>query len=64
MACIHLQRLFELCQEHDLRFQLSSSDLVRIVCHECGDKEVCPSVLTDEYDDKPQPQLAERPETD
>lgn len=50
MACVHLQKLFDLCQEHELRFQLSGTDLVRIVCRECGEQEVCPSVLTDEYE--------------
>ena len=50
MPCIHLQKLYALCQEHDLKFQLSGTDLVRIVCRECGEQEVCPSVLTDEYD--------------
>ena len=48
MTCVHLQELYQLCQDHDLRF--SGSDLVRIVCRECGAAEVCPSVLTDEYD--------------
>ena len=50
MPCVHLQKLYQLCQDHELRFQLSSSDLVRIVCRECGSHDVCPSVLTDEYD--------------
>ena len=50
MVCIHLKELYRLCQQHELRFQLSSSDLVRIVCHECGEHEVCPSVLTDEFE--------------
>ena len=53
MACQHLQELYDLCQTHELRFQLSGSDLVRIVCRECGEQEVCPSVLTDEYDATP-----------
>jgi hypothetical protein len=48
MTCIHLQQLFKLCQEHDLK--LSGSDLIRVVCRQCGEQEVCPSMLLDEYD--------------
>ena len=48
MACVHLQQLYELCQNNELK--LSASDLIRVTCHKCGEKEVCPSVLTDEYD--------------
>jgi len=50
MACVHLQQLYKLCNEHDLK--LSSSDIIRIVCPQCGEQEVCPSTLTDEYDAK------------
>ncbi len=50
MTCVHLQKLFTLCDEHDLK--LGSSDLIRVVCHQCGEKEVCPSTLMDEYDAK------------
>lgn len=52
MACTHLQELYRLCHQHDVRFQLSSSDLIRIVCRECGAQDVCPSILTDEYDSR------------
>jgi hypothetical protein len=48
MTCIHLQQLYELCQEHDLK--LSGSDLIHVVCNQCGAHEVCPSTLMDEYD--------------
>jgi hypothetical protein len=48
MTCVHLQQLYQLCQDHDLK--ISSGDLVRMVCKQCGEHEVCPSVLTDEYD--------------
>lgn len=54
MSCKHLQALYKLCQDHDLK--LGSSDLVRVVCQQCGEKEVCPSTLMDEYD-------AQHPET-
>lgn len=48
MTCMHLQQLYRLCQEHDLK--ISSSDLVRVVCRQCGEQEVCPSTLATEYD--------------
>jgi hypothetical protein len=50
MTCIHLQQLYKLCQEQDLK--LGGSDLIRVVCHQCGEQEVCPSTLMDEYDSK------------
>ncbi len=50
MACKHLKALYELCQNQQLR--LSSSDLVRIMCVECGTEEVCPSVLYEQYEKK------------
>jgi hypothetical protein len=52
MTCVHLQELFRLCQEHDLK--IGGSDLIRVACHQCGEQEVCPSILTDEYDAKRQ----------
>ena len=51
MTCVHLQQLYKLCQEHDLK--LSGSDLIHIVCHQCGAKEVCPSTLMEDYGAKP-----------
>ncbi len=48
MTCIHLQQLYNLCKENGLK--LGSSDLVRVVCEKCDEKEVCPSQLMDEYD--------------
>ena len=48
MTCKHLRQLFQLCDENELRF--SSSDLVHIVCKQCEEVEVCPSILSDEYD--------------
>lgn len=50
MTCIHLQRLYKLCQDHELK--LASSDLIRVVCQQCEEQEVCPSTLTDEYEAK------------
>lgn len=57
MPCVHLQKLFQLCHEQELK--LSSSDLIHIVCTQCGEQEVCPSMLTDEYDAR-HPQSGER----
>ena len=53
MTCVHLRKLYELCDENQLEF--SSSDLVRIVCKQCEREEVCPSALIgDEISDQPQ----------
>jgi len=50
MTCVHLRKLYELCQNHELR--LGGTDLIHIVCHECGEKEVCPSGLMDEFSEE------------
>lgn len=62
MTCVHLQQLYRLCQEHDLK--IGSADLVHIVCNQCGEQEVCPSTLTDEYDAKLRPPAEDRPEAE
>ncbi len=46
MTCVHLRKLYDLCQAYDLK--LAGADLIHIICHECGEKEVCPSALMDE----------------
>ena len=48
MTCKHLTDLYEICRAHHLK--LSSSDLIRIVCPQCGIEEVCPSVLVEQYE--------------
>ena len=48
MTCVHLRQLYDLCQKHEMK--LGASDLIRVVCHQCGIQEVCPSMLMDEYD--------------
>lgn len=48
MPCTHLRQLYEVCQSHNLK--LSSSDLIRIVCPTCGVEDVCPSILTEEFE--------------
>lgn len=50
MTCVHLQQLYQLCHQNQLK--LSSSDLIHIVCSQCEKDEVCPSILLDEYDTK------------
>jgi hypothetical protein len=45
MACVHLKKLYRLCQEEGLR--ISSSDLVHFACDQCKLIEVCPSTLVD-----------------
>ena len=59
MVCVHLKQLYHLCLEHQL--MVSGSDLVHVVCKQCGEQEVCPSVLMDEYDSK-QPADQDEPE--
>lgn len=49
MACVHLNQLYQLCRESQVH--LSSTDLIHIVCRQCKQEEVCPSVLYEEYDD-------------
>ena len=66
MTCVHLQKLYQLCMDNELK--LGGSDLIHFVCTECGEKEVCPSVLMDEYateegdDDTPDEDAAEAAE--
>jgi len=61
MTCIHLRKLYQLCQDEQLR--IGGADLVRFVCTQCGEQEVCPSRLLDEYqpadDDEEPPQKRE-----
>jgi hypothetical protein len=48
MPCVHLKRLYELCAANDIK--LSSGELVHVVCTQCGQKEVCPSMLMEEVE--------------
>ncbi len=52
MTCEHLRQLYKLCQTQNLR--ISSSDVVRIACKECNEVDVCPSILSDEYEARQQ----------
>lgn len=54
MVCDHLRQLYQLCLDQKIR--LSGSDLIHIVCEQCGKQEVCPSnllTLDDEPSEKP-----------
>lgn len=60
MPCIHLHRLYQLCEEEDIK--LTGGDLVHIVCTQCGVKETCPSMLLDEYEsEEPQAEAGQQP---
>ena len=50
MTCVHLKKLYQLCETYDLR--LSSSDVIRVTCPECGLQETCPSVHLDDCDEQ------------
>lgn len=62
MTCVHLRELFQLCEQNDLK--LGGSDLVRIVCKQCDEQEVCPSMLMDEYDSQESPAKPASPTDD
>lgn len=53
MLCTHLKELVQLCEEHQLK--LSSAELIHVVCTKCGKQEVCPAMLTEEYDARVEP---------
>ena len=48
MSCIHLKKLYDLCAQEELK--ISGSDLVHLVCNQCNEQEVCPSLLMEEYE--------------
>jgi len=48
MTCVHLKQLYDLCVKEDLK--LGGTDLIRIVCNQCGEQDVCPSMLMEEYE--------------
>ena len=48
MPCVHLRQLIQLCEEHQLK--VGGSDVVHFVCEQCGQQEVCPDMMIDEYD--------------
>ena len=48
MSCKHLRELYEMCLRNNVK--LSSTDLIRVVCSQCGVEEQCPSLLCRDYD--------------
>lgn len=52
MACEHLLELYKLCLSQKIR--LGSSDLIHIVCRQCGHQDVCPTNLRDDRNDEEQ----------
>jgi hypothetical protein len=48
MSCVHLKKLYELCAKEELR--IGATDLVRLVCTQCGQQEVCPNILMEDYE--------------
>ena len=48
MSCVHLKKLYELCAKEELR--IGATDLVRLVCTQCGEQEVCPNMLMENYE--------------
>lgn len=48
MPCVHLRQLIQLCEENQVT--MGGSDVIHLVCHQCGQQEVCPDMLMDEYD--------------
>lgn len=49
MPCVHLQQLYQLCR--DSQVKLSSAELIHIVCRQCNQEEVCPSLLFEQYEE-------------
>lgn len=45
MSCVHLQQLYTLCEKEGIK--LSSSDLIHMVCNQCGKQEVCPTAMVE-----------------
>lgn len=58
MSCAHLKKLFDMCLQEDIK--IGGTDLVRIVCNQCGAEEVCPTMLMEQYEEL----HAERPDAE
>lgn len=60
MVCVHLRALYDLCQTHQLK--LGGSDLIRIVCTQCQQHDICPSTIHEEGEPVPsEPEPAPAP---
>lgn len=40
MTCVNLQTIYRVCEETGVA--IGKTDLIRMVCNECADQEVCP----------------------
>lgn len=49
MPCVHIQQLYQLCR--DSHVKLSSAELIHLVCRQCNQEEVCPSLLYEQYEE-------------
>ncbi|MCA9119475.1 MAG: hypothetical protein H6822_05450 [Planctomycetaceae bacterium] len=50
MTCVHLKKLYKFCQEENVK--IGGTDLVRIVCEQCGVQDECPSMLMEQLEAK------------
>lgn len=50
MVCEHLRQLYQLCVDQQIK--LGASDLIHLVCEQCGRREICPSNLRIDADDE------------
>jgi hypothetical protein len=50
MSCKHLKELYEMCVRNNVK--LGSTDLIRLVCSQCGVEEECPSLLYAAYESR------------
>lgn len=48
MPCVHLRQLIQLCEDNQIK--VGGSDVIHLVCEQCGQQEVCPDMMLDEYD--------------
>ena len=50
MVCVHLRRLYQLCRDEKLR--LGGSDLIHLICQNCGIQEGCPATFDEHFESK------------
>jgi hypothetical protein len=62
MSCVHLKKLYELCSKEEIK--ISASDLVRIVCTQCNEHEVCPTMLMENFAEEDDAEEMEEPKKD
>ena len=62
MPCVHLKQLIQLCEDHHLK--VGGSDVIHLVCEQCGQQEVCPDVMLDEYEAREEASSEDDKDTD